>query len=192
MDEEGRRFRDAVPGGGPEAVPRMQRPRLWVLADNHRARGLDEHLGRRPRGRQQRAEFPPHPPEIELALAPVLVVDGANVVGSRPDGWWRDRAGAAARLHARLVAARGEGAVVLVLEGRARGGVRQGTSGAVTVVHAPGSGDDTIVAEAARAVARGCATTVVTADRALADRVRAAGAVTARPGWLLERLDAAK
>ena len=34
-----------------------------------------------------------------------LIVDGANVVGSRPDGWWRDRAGAAARLHARLLAA---------------------------------------------------------------------------------------
>lgn len=31
-----------------------------------------------------------------------LVVDGANVVGSRPDGWWRDRAGAAARLRDRL------------------------------------------------------------------------------------------
>ena len=29
----------------------------------------------------------------------VLIVDGANVVGSRPNGWWRDRAGAAERLH---------------------------------------------------------------------------------------------
>ncbi len=28
----------------------------------------------------------------------VVVVDAANVVGSRPDGWWRDRAGAARRL----------------------------------------------------------------------------------------------
>ena len=34
--------------------------------------------------------------------AEVLVIDGANVVGSRPDGWWRDRAGAAARLHDQL------------------------------------------------------------------------------------------
>lgn len=31
-----------------------------------------------------------------------LVVDAANVVGSRPDGWWKDRAGATARLRARL------------------------------------------------------------------------------------------
>jgi 8-oxo-dGTP diphosphatase len=33
-----------------------------------------------------------------------IVVDVANVMGSRPDGWWRDRAGAAVRLHAELVA----------------------------------------------------------------------------------------
>ena len=31
-----------------------------------------------------------------------IIVDGANVVGSRPDGWWRDRAGAAVRLHDNL------------------------------------------------------------------------------------------
>jgi selenocysteine lyase/cysteine desulfurase len=36
-----------------------------------------------------------------------LLVDAANVVGSRPDGWWRDRAGATARLLARLAALRG-------------------------------------------------------------------------------------
>jgi hypothetical protein len=32
----------------------------------------------------------------------VLLVDVANTVGSRPDGWWRDRAGATARLLDRL------------------------------------------------------------------------------------------
>lgn len=31
-----------------------------------------------------------------------LIVDGANVMGSRADGWWRDRAGAMARLHGEL------------------------------------------------------------------------------------------
>src|ERR1700745_1082215 len=38
-----------------------------------------------------------------------IVVDVANVMGSRPDGWWRDRAGAAVRLHAEMarLAARG-------------------------------------------------------------------------------------
>ena len=33
-----------------------------------------------------------------------LIVDGANVMGSRADGWWRDRAGAMARLHGELAA----------------------------------------------------------------------------------------
>ena len=37
----------------------------------------------------------------------VLLVDVANVVGSRPDGWWRDRAGATARLLGRLAAVPG-------------------------------------------------------------------------------------
>ena len=53
----------------------------------------------------------------------VLIVDGANVVGSRPDGWWRDRAGAAHRLHDQLSAADlPEDEIVLVLEGQARRG----------------------------------------------------------------------
>src|SRR4051812_39332860 len=40
--------------------------------------------------------------EDQTPAKPVLIVDGANVVGSRADGWWRDRAGAAARLRDRL------------------------------------------------------------------------------------------
>ncbi|QKW24680.1 NTP pyrophosphohydrolase [Kitasatospora sp. NA04385] len=80
----------------------------------------------------------------------MLVVDGANVVGSVPDGWWRDRRGAAERLRDALVDVAADGlpglpgplTVVLVVEGAARGvepvpGVR--------VVSAPGSGDDRIV-----------------------------------------------
>ncbi|MBN7792102.1 NUDIX domain-containing protein [Microbacterium esteraromaticum] len=39
-----------------------------------------------------------------LAVRPSIVVDAANVIGSVPDGWWRDRAGAAERLRDRLVA----------------------------------------------------------------------------------------
>ncbi|WP_371030570.1 NUDIX domain-containing protein [Pseudoclavibacter sp. JSM 162008] len=43
-------------------------------------------------------------PELRSALAvrPVVIVDAANVVGSVPDGWWRDRAGAAERLLAKV------------------------------------------------------------------------------------------
>jgi GNAT superfamily N-acetyltransferase len=39
--------------------------RLWVLRDNARARGFYEHLGWAPTGREQQAEWPPYPPELE-------------------------------------------------------------------------------------------------------------------------------
>lgn len=124
--------------------------------------------------------------------AAVLVIDAANVVGSRPDGWWRDRPGAAAAFTARVVAAvasgRLTGPAVVVLEGAARRGSAEGVRDGVEVVHAAGSGDDAIVALVARA---SVAATVVTADRALGDRVRAAGAGVVGPRWLLDRLDEA-
>ncbi len=44
-------------------------PRLWVLTDNHRARGLYEHLGWRPTGVTREAAWPPYPEEQEYALA---------------------------------------------------------------------------------------------------------------------------
>lgn len=118
----------------------------------------------------------------------VVVVDGANVVGSRPDGWWRDRPGAAARLHARLVTS-GPDDVVLVLEGRARAGVPEGRAGGVRVVHASGSGDDRIVGEVAALTGTGRRVAVVTADRGLVDRVVALGAGVTGPGTLLDGLD---
>ncbi|WP_444852365.1 NTP pyrophosphohydrolase [Streptomyces sp. NPDC000229] len=111
----------------------------------------------------------------------LLVVDAANVVGSVPDGWWRDRRGAAERLRDRLVPCAADGVaghpgpleVVLVVEGRARGvepvpGVR--------VDAAPGSGDDRIVELAGEAAAAGRRCVVVTADRELRRRVAAHGA----------------
>ncbi len=118
----------------------------------------------------------------------VVVVDGANVVGSRPDGWWRDRAGAARRLYGRLEDADlAADEVVLVLEGAARLGVPEG-GGRVRVVHAQGHGDDAITAEAAGYAGRGDDVVVVTADRFLRTRVREAGAGVEGPSWLLDRL----
>ena len=120
-----------------------------------------------------------------------LIVDGANVVGSRPDGWWRDRAGAARRLLDSLAAGRealaaaGIERLVLVLEGAARDGAPAGRCGSVEVVHATGSGDDEIVAQCA---ARGPGSMVVTADRALKQRVRAEDAAVMRPADLLALL----
>jgi predicted RNA-binding protein with PIN domain len=119
----------------------------------------------------------------------VLIVDAANVIGSRPTGWWRDRPGAARDFLARVRAAVEAGAldapVVVVLEGQAKAGAPERSADGVEVVHATGSGDDTIAALAS--VAAG-GVVVVTADRALRTRVQAVGAAVTGPSWLLDRL----
>ena len=102
-----------------------------------------------------------------------LVVDGANVVGSKPDGWWRDRRGAAMRLRDHLARLADGGVpglsgplrLVLVVEGAARG---IGSVPGVTVIDAPGSGDDAIVLEV---LATAGPVVVATADRGLRARV---------------------
>lgn len=115
----------------------------------------------------------------------LLIVDGANVVGSRPDGWWRDRRGAAGRLRDRL-AAEGlpghDGAleIVLVVEGAARG--VESVPG-VRVESAHGSGDDRIVELAAESAGR--RRLVVTADRELRRRVTELGAEVTGPRTVL-------
>ncbi|GGV31027.1 NTP pyrophosphohydrolase [Streptomyces griseoflavus] len=111
----------------------------------------------------------------------LVIVDAANVVGSVPDGWWRDRRGAAERLRDRLAAdglpdRPGPVELVLVVEGAARGvepvpGVR--------VESAPGSGDDHMVALVAGAGDR--PVLVVTADRELRRRVTSLGAEVTGP-----------
>ena len=119
---------------------------------------------------------------------PVLLVDAANVVGSRPDGWWRDRAGAAARLVEALRALPpsdlAPDRVVVVLEGAARPGAPEGVAGRVEVRHASGSGDDLLAALCGQGVV------LVTADRALAARARDRGAVVVGPRRLLVELAA--
>ena len=118
----------------------------------------------------------------------MLVIDAANVIGSRPTGWWRDRPGAARRfterVRATVTAGRLDPPVTVVLEGQARAGADEAVVDGVEVVHAPGEGDDTIaaIAEAHREVI------VVTADRELAERVRAANAKVVGPSWLLDQL----
>ncbi|MFJ3336548.1 NTP pyrophosphohydrolase [Streptomyces sp. NPDC086766] len=112
---------------------------------------------------------------------PLVIVDGANVVGSVPDGWWRDRRGAAERLRDRLAAdgvpeLSGPVEIVLVVEGAARG--VEAVPG-VRVEAAPGSGDDLVVELVERAGDR--AVLVVTADRELRRRVTELGAEVTGP-----------
>jgi hypothetical protein len=120
----------------------------------------------------------------------VLLIDAANVVGSRPTGWWRDRPQAARDLVRRIRAATAAGRlaepVVVVLEGAARHGVEEGEIDGVIIVHAPGSGDDTLVAEAAAATGP---VLLVSADRALRRRAESYGAAVIGPSWLLDQLD---
>lgn len=123
------------------------------------------------------------------SAARVLIVDGANVVGSRPDGWWKDRAGAARRLHGALaVADTSYDEVVLVLEGAAKAGVPAGRAGHLVTVHAPRDGDSTITAEARAASERGDSVTVITADRLLQAAVHSVDGTTMSPSWLLDLL----
>lgn len=117
----------------------------------------------------------------------MLVVDGANVVGAVPDGWWKDRPGAARRLHERLlVGDTPHDRIVLVLEGGAKAGVRAGQDAHVQTVHAPRDGDSAILAQVKSLRERGDVVTVVTADRALAANV--APAIVLSPSWLLDRI----
>lgn len=158
-------------------------------------------------------------PLLRTALAPpVVVVDAANVMGSRPDGWWRDRAGAARRLCDQLAALAQDGVAeladlggstaglaalersfprfVVVLEGAAIGAVDGVSWPAIQVVRAKGHGDDEIVRQAVSARTGGQAgqdatgrpVLVVTADRELRARCVAAGAHVTGPRWLLDQL----
>ena len=157
------------------------------------------------------ARLPLHPgfadqwPFLRASLAPLtIIVDAANVMGSRPDGWWRDRAGAARRLVAEIeglalagVTSLPESAAVpalerwfprfvVVLEGaaaaEARGLAHAEADPQVRIVAARGSGDDEIARLAAEIPGPRL---VVTADRELRARCEAVGAFVAGPRWLL-------
>ncbi|HEY3186669.1 MAG TPA: NYN domain-containing protein [Solirubrobacteraceae bacterium] len=93
-----------------------------------------------------------------------LIVDGMNVIGSRPDGWWRDRRGAQRAL-AQALSGLGE-PVTVVFDGAPHDVDAPAGVEVVFVPHA----DDEIALRAAPGAR------VVTSDRALAQRVRAAGA----------------
>ena len=126
----------------------------------------------------------------------VIVVDAANVIGSRPDGWWRDRPGAARRLLTKLAVLQQhlEDTDIIVPQGAARAAVSgpdAPDTGELSVVLAPGSGDDTIAAITAESTAQPNTpeVTVVTADRGLRQRIEPTGATPVGTRWLLDQLD---
>jgi drug/metabolite transporter (DMT)-like permease/predicted RNA-binding protein with PIN domain len=130
--------------------------------------------------------------EIARTERPVRwLVDGMNVIGARPDGWWRDREGAIRRLAVQL----GEFAdatgdeVSVVFDGRpprdppAESGVR-----IEFAPGGPGSADDRI-ARTVHGDDDPASLLVVTSDRELSGRVRAAGAEVVGAGSFRDRLD---
>jgi predicted RNA-binding protein with PIN domain len=124
---------------------------------------------------------------LPSALRMPWLVDGMNVIGSRPDGWWRDRTGAMRRL-VRSLQDVDDDDVWVVLDGRERD---LGDSGRVRVVWAPEPGPnaaDRVIAGLVEEDADPARWRVVTSDAALADRVRAAGASVTGAREFRERL----
>jgi predicted RNA-binding protein with PIN domain len=118
------------------------------------------------------------------------LVDGMNVVGSRPDGWWRDRRAAMKRLSdllATFAAETGE-PLTVVFDGRPF----DLSAPPADVVFASTRGRDAAdhdIAALVESDADPASLRVVTSDRALADRVRAAGAEVVGAGPFRQRLD---
>jgi predicted RNA-binding protein with PIN domain len=123
-----------------------------------------------------------------------ILVDGMNVIGSRPTGWWRDRAAAARELFGRLqrlAAATGDD-VTLVLDGRPQPELPEGEHPGVRVLYArrsgPDAADERILELLAQEPEPG-SVRVFTSDRALRQGAERLGAAVAGAGTLLTQLD---
>lgn len=120
------------------------------------------------------------------------LVDGMNVVGSRADGWWRDRPAARRALVTQLAALAADHDVCVVFDGRADGSeVEEAAQRNVLVCFAPGgpnAADDAIVETVERA---DDPTTicVVSSDGALVGRVTALGATVQAAGRFRRLID---
>lgn len=115
-----------------------------------------------------------------------ILVDAMNVIGSRPDGWWRDRDGAKRRLAADLSRLAQKGAdVTVIFDGREPDEPIEAPG--LTVLFAPGgpnAADDRIVE-----LLEAGAGEVITSDAELARRARALGAVVTGAGAFRRTLD---
>jgi predicted RNA-binding protein with PIN domain len=123
-----------------------------------------------------------------------LLVDGMNVIGSRADGWWRDRDAAMARLVdllERWSAASGDD-VTVVFERKARPPI---ASPLVEIAHAPAPGPnaaDNEIVRIVRADPDPRSIRVVTSDHVLSDLVHGLGATVEPAGAFRDRIDTAR
>jgi predicted RNA-binding protein with PIN domain len=120
------------------------------------------------------------------------LVDASNVIGSKPDGWWRDREGAARRLIEALrgfADAEGEDVTVVLDAGPAEWA---GRDGPLEVAIAPRRGRDAAddeIADRLDADPDPASIRVVTSDAALAARARERGAEVVGAGAFRRRLE---
>lgn len=137
-------------------------------------------------GEQQRA---PDPAGFEL-----VIVDGNNALGSRPDGWWRDRPGAMLRLVGgleRLAATLDQTRVEVVFDGNPHARVVEaGRDSRVGISFAGGGADaaDKRIAALVREAERPGAVLVVSSDRRLRAAVKAAGGASTGAGGFVRGL----
>jgi predicted RNA-binding protein with PIN domain len=120
-----------------------------------------------------------------------LLVDGMNVIGSRPDGWWRDRDAAMARLVDRLErwSARTGDDVTVVFERKPRPPLN---SPVIEIAHAPKPGANAADHEIVRRVSEDPEPTkirVVTSDHLLSDLVRGFGATVEPAAPFRDRIE---
>jgi predicted RNA-binding protein with PIN domain len=119
------------------------------------------------------------------------LVDGMNVIGTRPDGWWKDRDAAMVRLVDRLERWSAETGddITVVFERKPRPPLR---SSVIEVAHAPkarpNSADDEIVRRV-RADANPSSIRVVTSDNVLTDLVHGLGATVEPAAAFRDRID---
>lgn len=119
------------------------------------------------------------------------LVDGMNVIGTRPDGWWKDRDAAMARLVDRLErwSATTGNDVTVVFERRPNPPL---SSPVVEVAHAPkprpNSADDEIVRRV-RADPNPSSVRVVTSDHLLSDLVHGLGATVEPAASFRDRIE---
>ena len=125
----------------------------------------------------------------EGSLPRLVLVDGNNVMGSRPDGWWRDRRRAMQRLvdEVAAYAARAEGEWVIVFDGRPRS-LTAPPDASLSIVYSERRGvnaaDDRIVELAADSTPHR-SVLVYTSDRDLRARVTMFGAAVEGAGTLV-------